>query len=50
MFNLVGNASKFTYNGAITMALKFVNATKMMMVSVRDTGIGMTESDLAKLF
>jgi signal transduction histidine kinase len=50
LFNLVGNAAKFTYNGVITMAMTFVSATKNLVVHVRDTGIGMSEGDLAKLF
>jgi signal transduction histidine kinase len=50
LFNLIGNAAKFTYNGAITVAMRFEAVAKRLVVNVRDTGIGMTEGDLAKLF
>ena len=50
LFNLIGNALKFTYKGGITLNLKYDSRTSQLTVSVRDTGIGIKPEDLAKLF
>jgi len=51
--NLVGNAIKFTMNGEVAMRVARVDAadgSPMLEFSVRDTGIGMDDATLAKLF
>jgi signal transduction histidine kinase/DNA-binding response OmpR family regulator len=50
--NLVSNAVKFTENGVITISADPYDKddTKWLAVSVSDTGIGMTEDQLSKIF
>ena len=53
--NLLGNAVKFTRQGAITVKAELVRDTKApgaerVIISVIDTGIGIREEDLSKLF
>ena len=49
LFNLLSNASKFTENGKITLAIKG-RPDGMVSFAVTDTGIGMTPEQLGKLF
>ena len=46
--NLFSNACKFTKNGVITVAAKIEN--NQLLISVADSGIGMTEEQQAKVF
>ncbi|WP_161569535.1 ATP-binding protein [Veronia nyctiphanis] len=52
--NLVGNAVKFTDKGHITIRLRVhsdrADDSIILLVEVEDTGIGMTENQLTKLF
>jgi ammonium transporter, Amt family len=48
MFNLLSNASKFTENGVITLRLSRLK--NRFTIEVSDTGIGMTNEQLNKLF
>ena len=48
MFNLIGNASKFTFNGFISVAVKFTDG--ILSTAVEDSGIGISREDLEKLF
>ena len=48
LFNLVSNAAKFTKNGCIT--LRAARESTTIVLSVSDTGIGMTPEQLDKLF
>ncbi len=48
LFNLISNASKFTENGTITLRAR--RADNMLTFEIADTGIGMSEEQLAGLF
>jgi CheY-like chemotaxis protein len=53
LVNLVGNAVKFTENGSITVSAEVTAADGDQMVltlAVTDTGIGISEEELARLF
>jgi YD repeat-containing protein len=47
--NLVGNAVKFTDRARVTLALSY-DADGRLVAEVSDTGPGLAEADLAKLF
>ncbi|VVB87940.1 Methanogenesis regulatory histidine kinase FilI [uncultured archaeon] len=48
LLNYLSNAVKFTENGSILLTAKSIN--NMIDIYVTDTGIGMREEDIAKLF
>ncbi len=48
MFNLVGNAVKFTHNG--TIEIRAEKKKDAITVTVQDTGIGIAEKDREKIF
>ncbi len=48
LFNLLSNATKFTENGKITLNVERAVATVQFRIA--DTGIGMSDEQLAKLF
>ena len=53
LLNLLSNASKFTEAGTITLSVGHApgeDGTDWITLSVSDTGIGMTEEQLSKLF
>ncbi len=55
LLNLLSNASKFTKNGKITLKIRRENAvadipSEIITFIVKDSGIGMTESQLNQLF
>lgn len=52
MLNLIGNAAKFTAHGRIGVAFRacVVDQRRWIEISVSDTGIGMSNVELAKLF
>jgi signal transduction histidine kinase/DNA-binding response OmpR family regulator len=51
LLNILSNGSKFTENGRLTLvAERFETDRQMMRFAVSDTGIGMTEEQLGRLF
>ena len=53
VLNLIGNAVKFTEKGGIQVATEVVAAgggQLVLRISVTDTGIGISEDKLARLF
>ena len=50
IFNLCGNALKFTESGSITVVMAYLEQSRQLKFQVIDTGIGMTEEELGRLF
>ncbi|MCC9600371.1 response regulator [Stieleria sp. JC731] len=50
LINLVGNAIKFTDKGTVTLAVHYQTSTNHLNFQVTDTGIGMTERQMRRLF
>lgn len=50
LINIVGNAAKFTKQGSITVLYAWEPETKALRMEVRDTGFGISEAKMAKLF
>ncbi|MBC2834747.1 response regulator [Paragemmobacter straminiformis] len=52
LYNLIGNAIKFTDGGAVTVTLstEVSGGSIRLVVSVIDTGIGIAEADLERIF
>lgn len=52
LFNLLSNAAKFSENGTITVEAErqVAGDSERMVFAIRDTGIGMTPEQLARLF
>lgn len=50
LLNLLGNAKKFTSDGSISLAARYLPNSKQMCYEVADTGIGMSEDEQSKLF
>ncbi len=53
LLNLLSNAAKFTESGSISLEAKLIqknSGEKDVMVSVIDTGVGISEADQSKLF
>ena len=50
MLNLINNAIKYTHEGSVTIDVSYDNASGMMQMIVSDTGIGIKNEDLGKLF
>lgn len=50
MLNLINNAIKYTHEGSVSIDVSYDNAASMLKVIVSDTGIGIKNEDLGKLF
>ena len=53
LINLLGNAVKFTVEGGVVMQFAVIDGgrdEKRLVVEVRDTGVGIAEEDLSKVF
>ncbi len=50
LVNLIGNAVKFTEQGSIRMRLDYDDTTGLLGCDIVDTGIGMSDEQLARLF
>jgi signal transduction histidine kinase/DNA-binding response OmpR family regulator len=52
LLNLASNANKFTENGTVTIAARpqQVDGRDLITIAVTDTGIGMTEEQMGRLF
>ena len=49
LFNLIGNALKFTTEGSVSVGGKYDEATQSLHFYVRDTGVGIAAADKDKL-
>ena len=50
LINLVGNAAKFTEHGEIAVTMGWSEATHTLTLDVTDTGCGISEAKMSKLF
>lgn len=50
LLNLINNAVKYTHEGSVSVDVSYDDNTQMMWVVVSDTGIGIKNEDLSKLF
>lgn len=50
LFNLLSNASKFTEQGGITLAVARDTDGQHVLMKISDTGIGMTREQMSRLF
>jgi len=48
--NLVSNAIKYTHRGSIEISVKFDNNKSLLMCSISDTGVGITDQNKKKVF
>jgi signal transduction histidine kinase len=50
LLNLLSNSLKFTFYGSIKVTIKVLQDLNKFKCSIEDTGIGIKENDLKKLF
>jgi signal transduction histidine kinase/CheY-like chemotaxis protein len=50
LFNLCGNAIKFTERGGVALEVDYDGASHSLLVKVADSGIGMTSEETARIF
>ncbi|AMV31073.1 Autoinducer 2 sensor kinase/phosphatase LuxQ [Pirellula sp. SH-Sr6A] len=50
LINLIGNAIKFTHEGIVQVRCEYELSRSTLSVRIRDTGIGMSESQMQRLF
>lgn len=47
---MIGNAVKFTMNGEVSLNFDYEQLTNTLTGSVRDSGLGIKQEDITKLF
>jgi signal transduction histidine kinase/CheY-like chemotaxis protein len=50
LLNILSNAIKFTYEGSVVLEVKNLAKEHKILISVTDTGIGIKEEDIPKVF
>lgn len=50
LLNLTSNALKFTQRGKIIIQVSYQSGTELLLIRIKDTGIGMSAEELTKLF
>lgn len=50
MLNLINNAIKYTHEGSVSVGVSFERSSQMLELVVSDTGIGIRDEDIGKLF
>lgn len=50
MLNLINNAIKYTHEGSVSVEVSYIDKMEMLQVIVSDTGIGIKDEDLGRLF
>jgi signal transduction histidine kinase/CheY-like chemotaxis protein len=50
LFNLCGNAIKFTEAGGVALCVAYDDQREEMLIKVKDSGIGMTAAELGRIF
>jgi signal transduction histidine kinase len=50
MENLIDNAIKFTERGTVTISARYLNSRKALEFKVSDTGVGIAEEQIPKIF
>ena len=50
MYNLLGNALKFTLRGSVSLDVAYDVETKNLVSSIEDTGVGILPEEVDKLF
>ena len=50
LINIIGNATKFTDEGSIQITMSINRHQQYVLVSIKDTGIGMSEDTVSNLF
>ena len=50
MLNLINNAIKYTVEGSVNIDVSYKTETNMLQIIVSDTGIGIKDEDLGRLF
>jgi signal transduction histidine kinase len=50
VLNLLSNALKFTPHGSVTIGASYDVRSRVVAIAVRDTGVGISEADQAKVF
>ena len=50
VLNLLSNALKFTHQGTVRIGARYAKRERMLSVTVTDTGIGIAQTDLDRIF